>query len=112
LRSSRISRVRSSGFRANLSTLSAKGLIERVDSETIRLTDAGRATASRPRPGVARRTARGLEVEAQRTAALMLELLLAEHPGGIEKEDLARNSGQSPTSSGFRANLSTSARSA
>jgi hypothetical protein len=41
---------RSSGFRANLSTLSAKGLIERVDSETVRLTDAGRASASAAAP--------------------------------------------------------------
>jgi hypothetical protein len=99
---------RSSGFRANLSTLSAKGLIERVDSETVRLTDAGRGAASAAAPPATLEELHDAwKAKISGPQKLMLELLLAEYPEGIEKDDLARNSGQSPTSSGFRANLST-----
>jgi hypothetical protein len=97
---------RSSGFRNNLSVLSAKGLIERVDSETVRLTDDGRVAAS---PSAAPATLDELhEAWLKKLTGpqkLMLRLVL-DDADGVERDDLAKNSGQSPLSSGYRNNLS------
>lgn len=99
---------RSSGFRANLSTLSAKGLIERVDADTIRLTDQGRDLASADTaPASLDELHEAWMRKVSGPQRLMLTLLLAAHPDGIDRDELAKQSGQSPLSSGYRANLST-----
>lgn len=99
---------RSSGFRANLSSLSAKGLIERVDSDTIRLSDGGRSLANATAaPASLEELHDAWRSKVSTPQRLMLSLLIGAHPNGIEKDDLARGSGQSPLSSGYRANLST-----
>jgi hypothetical protein len=99
---------RSSGFRANLSTLSAKGLIERVDSESIRLTDDGRALASgTAAPATLEELHDAWKEKLSGPQRLMLALLIDARHDGIDRDDLAKQSGQSPLSSGYRANLST-----
>lgn len=99
---------RSSGFRANLSTLSAAGLIERLGGELVRLTAAGRAAAT---TAEAVATLEDLhdawKAKLSGPQQLMLMVLIREYPGGVEKDELAKASGQSPLSSGYRANLST-----
>lgn len=98
---------RSSGFRANLSALSASGLIERVGGDAVRLTDAGREVAS---PAEAPVTLKELHQawsdKLSTPQATMLALLIQRRKAGWDKDELAVESGQSPLSSGFRANLS------
>ncbi len=98
---------RSSGFRNNLSVLSAKGLIERVDSDTVRLTDDGRTSASADAtPATLEELHEAWLKKLTGPQRLMLSLLLEATPSGIDRDDLAKQSGQSPLSSGYRNNLS------
>lgn len=99
---------KSSGFRANLSTLSGRGLLTYRGGDGIDLTEDGRKVANRPA---------GSPTNAELHAAirskvsgpqwLMLQALINNYPGAMPRDGLAEASGQSPTSSGFRANLST-----
>jgi hypothetical protein len=100
---------KSSGFRANVSQLSSGGYVERLGDGLLRLTDAGRSQASDAydQPlSLSALHAAWLEklTTPQRT---MLRLVIERHPEAIPKLDLAHRSGQSPLSSGYRANLST-----
>jgi hypothetical protein len=98
---------RSSGFRNNLSVLSASGYIERVDSEHVRLTESGRgATSAAAAPATLDDLHEAWLSKLSSPQRLMLTLLLAAHPDGIDRDELARQSGQSPASSGYRNNLS------
>jgi hypothetical protein len=99
---------KSSGFRANLSTLSGRELLTYRGGDGIDLTEAGRAAANKPA---------GAPTNAQLHDAirskisgpqwLMLQALINVYPGSMARDLLAEASSQSPTSSGFRANLST-----
>ena len=98
---------RSSGFRNNLSVLSASGLVERVDSDTVRLTDDGRALASADAaPASLDELHSAWLAKLSGPQRLMLSILIAAHPAGVERDELAKQSGQSPLSSGYRNNLS------
>lgn len=99
---------KSSGFRANLSTLSAGGYVERLGDGQLRLTDLGREQASPVEvpaslEGLHRAWLDKLSGPQQR----MLSLLIDAYPGALDKDLLANRSDQSHLSSGYRANLST-----
>lgn len=96
----------SSGFRNNVSALCAGGYLERLAGRRIRLTDAGRALGTASTPATLddlhdawRRKLSGPQVT-------MLDIAIREHPNGIDWDELARASGQSPLSSEYRNNLS------
>jgi hypothetical protein len=99
---------KSSGFRANLSTLSGAGLLTYRGGDGIDLTEVGRQAANKPS---------GAPTNAELHQAIrskisgpqwkMLAVLIEAYPSAMGREALARASDQSPTSSGFRANLST-----
>jgi uncharacterized protein len=97
----------SSGYRANVSKLSSLGLIAYPGSGQLALTDEGRAMAS-----AAPRFVSSEDLQAawfqrlSRPQAAMLRILIDRYPRSVEREQFAVESGQSPTSSGYRANLS------
>jgi hypothetical protein len=98
----------SSGFLKNLSTLSSAGLIERLSGGAVRITDAGRAIASRPD---APATLQDLHARwighVSGPQQRMLREMIAHHPRPVGKDVLATFTDQSPTSSGYLKNLST-----
>lgn len=99
---------RSSGYEKNLSTLRSGGLIDYPSSSHVRLTDAGRAKANAdgaPATLAAlheawRRMLSGPQVR-------MVDALIRVYPAALTREDLAAESNQSSTSSGYEKNLST-----
>lgn len=99
---------KSSGYRANLSTLSGKGLIAYVGDGDIGLTDDGRAAANHPdQPPSSEELQAAIRGKISGPQWRMLEALIPAYPEALQKDDLAAKSDQSPLSSGFRANLST-----
>lgn len=97
---------KSSGYRANLSALSAKGLI-RYTGEGVEATPEGLAMVGpQTAPATLADLHRAWFAKLSTPQGSMLRLLTAEHPKGILREVLARETSQSPKSSGFRANLS------
>lgn len=99
---------KSSGFRKNLSTLSSAELIEYKDGGAIALTGGGTALAT---PAERPRTLAELHAAwlgyLSGPQCRMLEILIRQGGGAVSRDDLARWTGQSPKSSGFRKNLST-----
>ncbi len=99
---------KSSGFRANASTLSGKCLISFPAKGDMALTGLGRAAANR----VAIEATDEALHEAIRSKIsgpqwAILEVLIDIYPNAIKRENLAPRAGQSPDSSGYRANIST-----
>lgn len=99
---------RSSGFRANVSTLSGLGLIEYPDKGRVRLTGEGR-DLSNPPAAMPTREALHDSICAMVSGpqAALLRVLIGFYPEAIEREELAVRAGVSSSSSGFRANVST-----
>jgi hypothetical protein len=97
---------RSSGYRNNLSVLSAGGYIERVGGDALRLTDAGRSVASGEAPASLEELHDAWAEKLTGPQRLMLRLLTRAYPEGVDRDELAKSSGQSPLSSGYRNNLS------
>lgn len=99
---------KSSGFRANVSTLSGLGLIAYPGPGLLSLTDAGRKIAVPPEEPASLsdlhdawcRMISGPQAE-------LLRVLIAKYPQDIDRENLAIVAGVSPASSGYRANVST-----
>lgn len=99
--------TKSSGYRANLSWLRHAGYLELPNGDTVRLTPAGKAAA--PRVVAVQNNQDFLDVWAPYLSSpqLLLLLKLRDAGGGpLSRERLARDAGTSPSSSGFRANLS------
>lgn len=98
---------KSSGFRANLSTLSGLELLTH-GGDKVSLTEDGRAAANKPagNPTNAELHA-AIRAKVSGPQWLMLQALINVYPGAMPRDGLAEASNQSPTSSGFRANLST-----
>lgn len=99
---------KSSGFRANASTLSGKGLICFPVPGEVALTDTGREAANRP-PAPPTNTELHAMIRRKISGPqwAILEALITAHPGALTREALAPRAGQSPDSSGYRANIST-----
>jgi len=99
---------KSSGFRANVSTLSGLGLIQYPGNGRIALTDAGREEAEEP---VVHPTVEALHDAVYRMVsgpqAQLLQVLISHFPEPVTREQLASEAGVSMASSGFRANVST-----
>lgn len=99
---------KSSGFRANLSQLSAGGFIERLGEGLLRLTDLGRQQAAPVDEPLTLADLHAAWFDKLTTPQRsMLNLLIDIYPRAVTKDYLAEQSGQSPLSSGYRANLST-----
>ncbi len=99
---------RSSGFRNNVSSLNASGLIERLGGGRIRLTDTGRVIASAETAPTSLDALHEAWMEKlSGPQRLMLRLVLNAYPQGLDRDELASQSGQSHLSSGYRNNLST-----
>lgn len=97
---------KSSGFRANLSALSAKGLI-RYESGEVLITETGEATAGEvDRPSGIGDLHEAWLVKLSRPQGKILRKLIELYPDGIHRSALATATNQSLTSSGYRANLS------
>lgn len=97
---------KSSGFRNNVSALSAAGYIERLTGRRIRLTEAGRALGTATAPATLDDLHDAWRRKLSGPQATMLDIAIREHPNGVDRDELARASGQSPLSSGYRNNLS------
>jgi hypothetical protein len=98
---------KSSGFRANLSALSSAGLIAYPDRGRVSLTGTGELQANRPeRPGTEAELQEAIMRMVSGPQAALLRELIAAYPGAVEREELAGRTGVSPSSSGYRANLS------
>lgn len=99
---------KSSGFRANVSTLSGLDLVTYPGKGHLALTDSGRAGAAAP---AATPTTEQLHDEVCRMLsgpqADLLRVLIGVYPGALTREELASRAGVSASSSGFRANVST-----
>lgn len=100
--------AKSSGFRANVSTLSGMGMVFYPEPGRVALTDAGRAAAVSPDIAP---TAEGLQNAIYEMIsgpqATLLRVLVDAYPGALDRETLADRAGVSALSSGFRANVST-----
>lgn len=97
---------KSSGFRNNVSALCAGGYLERLAGRRIRLTDAGRALGTVSAPATLDDLHDAWRRKLSGPQATMLDIAIREHPHGVDRDELARASGQSPLSSGYRNNLS------
>ena len=97
---------KSSGFRANLSALSSAGLIA-YHAGDVALTDKGKkVTPDVPAPATLAQLHDEWARRLSRPQHNMLRALIEAYPEGIDRAVLARQTGQSFTSSGYRANLS------
>lgn len=98
---------KSSGFRNNVSRLSAAGLIRYPQPGLVQLTETGREHAQPP-------VGMGSPEELQEAVCLMvsnpqadlLRVLISSYPAPIDREELAARAGVSVLSSGFRNNVS------
>lgn len=99
---------KSSGFRANLSTLSGKGLVLYASGGRVYLSDGGRAIAQPPEisPTIGDLHDAIYNMVSRPQAAILQQLVHA-YPNPLERDQLAELAGMSPASSGFRANVST-----
>ncbi|MBI3654104.1 MAG: ATP-binding protein [Acidobacteria bacterium] len=101
---------RSSGYRANVSTLSGMELVYYPQADCLGLTEKGRATANQANApaGLAELHQAWMNSRAlSQPQKLLLQILLQIYPRSISREDLAAKAGVSSLSSGFRANVST-----
>jgi len=99
---------KSSGFDKNLSTLSAANLLERLPGKRVQLTEAGRAIASTAdRPATLEQLHDAWLERLSGPQRFMMMLLIDAYPKALDRDELARSSGQSPTSSGYDKNAST-----
>jgi Helicase HerA, central domain len=99
---------KSSGFRANVSTLSGLGFIQYPEKSRVGLTELGRQQAT---PTDMPQTAEALQDAVcdmvSGPQAALLRVLIEAYPQAVDRETLASRAGVSPASSGFRANVST-----
>lgn len=99
---------KSSGFRANLSTLSGRELLTYRGGEGIELTDAGRGLANKPAGNPTNAELHdAIRSKVSGPQWAMLAVLIRQYPEAVTREEVALHSNQSISSSGFRANLST-----
>lgn len=99
---------KSSGFRANVSTLSGLGLLTYTGDSRVTLTEDGRAQASPvDRPPTHAELHDAVCRMVSGPQATLLSVLIDRYPEPIGRDDLAAAAGVSPASSGFRANVST-----
>lgn len=100
--------AKSSGFRANVSTLSGKGLVSYPSPGMVALTAAGEELAggSVQEPSHQEMMSAALAA-VSRPQGDILQALFDNYPDPYEKSDLAKVVGVPSTSSGFRANVST-----
>lgn len=99
---------KSSGFRANVSTLSGKGLVDYPASGYLALTDEGRDLAHGPAIAPSPEALHDAVYQMiSRPQADILRVLVDAYPQAVTREDLAAAAGVSAASSGFRANVST-----
>lgn len=99
----------SSGYEKNLSTLRRMGLIDYPAQGFVSLSDEGLAAAHAPDspPSIEQLHQSWLGSKAlSRPMARLLQVVLAEYPEAITREDLAGEAGVSPASSGFEKNVS------
>lgn len=98
---------RSSGYRNNLSALRTAGLLSYNGSGSLALTKAGKVAAEAPR---GRLTAADFQAtilqQLPNPQARILRVLIDAYPQDRTREHVAQRASQSPTSSGYRNNLS------
>lgn len=100
--------AKSSGFRANVSTLSGLGLICYPSNGCVGLTEEGRARAAAPsRMPTAEALQEAVYAMLSGPQADLLRVLVAMEGQPLSREELAARAGVSALSSGFRANVST-----
>jgi hypothetical protein len=98
---------KSSGFRNNLSVLSTAGLIQRLADQRVALTEAGRAHAAAPDVAPSRHDVQEAVLgRLSSSQAALLRVLIDAAGEPVDREQLAEAAGVSPSSSGFRNNLS------
>ncbi|TXH35245.1 MAG: hypothetical protein E6Q98_15740 [Rhodospirillaceae bacterium] len=96
----------SSGYANNLGALRSAGLIEYPASGKVALTDAGRRKSNEPeRPATSADLHATLQRQLPPAKWRILEALIGAYPVHLSKADLAEQSGQSATSSGYANNL-------
>jgi hypothetical protein len=97
---------KSSGYTNNLGALRSAGLITYPDSESLAFTDEGRTAARHPdAPLDAYTLQQTILSRLPNPQARILEVLIQAGGQLVEREDLAAQAGQSPTSSGYTNNL-------
>lgn len=101
--------AKSSGYKANLSALRSKGLIDYPGPATMTLTDVGDAAAVTPAvPLTTQAMQAAIMARLSKSQRALLYVLVDLGLGvALTREDLAEQAGVSPSASGFKANLST-----
>jgi len=98
---------RSSGFKNNLSSLKSLGLLLYSGNDAVEFTDSGRsASFVAETPITPEEVQKAILGRLPRPQSKILELLITEDGAPVDRSFLAVESGQSPTSSGFKNNLS------
>lgn len=98
--------VTSGGYKNNLGALRSAGLVEYQMPSTVALTDAGRARADASGvPTSAEELHQQLFARLPVSQARIVEVLIAEYPKPISREELAERVAQPVTSGGFKNNL-------
>lgn len=98
---------KSSGFRNNLSVLANRAMITYLAGGGLALTDAGAAAANPPQTSpTTAELQQAIKSRLGAPQARMLEVLFTAGGQPVDRETLARESDQSPSSSGFRNNMS------
>jgi hypothetical protein len=96
----------SSGFTNNLGRLRSLGMINYPNSESLELTEQGRAqTRSYDQPISPDEVQRAILSRLPKPQANILQVLINAYRDPVNRVDLAEQAGQSPTSSGFTNNL-------
>jgi len=97
---------RSSGFTNNLGALRSAGLITYPSSDSLGFTDLGRASANpQQAPMTTDELQRAVLSRLPRPQANILQVLIGSYPDPVNRETLAIQAAQSPTSSGYTNNL-------
>ena len=97
---------RSSGFTNNLGALRSTGLITYPSSDSVGFTDLGRAAANpQQAPMTTDELQRAVLSRLPRPQANILQVLIGNYPDPVNRETLAIQAAQSPTSSGYTNNL-------
>ncbi len=98
---------KSSGYKANLSAIHAMRLIAYLNGDCVSLTSAGRElSAPSNTPTTLEELHRAWLTKLPAPRGCIVQALIAAYPGTLQRESLAHASVQSPTSSGYKANLS------
>lgn len=97
---------KSSGYTNNLGALRSSGLITYPSNDSVSFTEAGRS-ASNPQttPATTSELQNAVLSRLPRPQANVLQVLINNYPNPVNREELAREAGQSPTSSGYTNNL-------